>query len=62
MKTNQNLKWDIIGPIIERENIEVFRRDEKWYAYSQNSDNKDYFGNSAIEAIYKCYKGIIKNR
>jgi len=47
--------WAQGGPIIERENIEVFRRDEQWFAYSSLSKPQDFHGRTPLEAAMRCY-------
>jgi len=47
--------WAQGGPIIERENIEVFRRDEKWFAYSSLSKPQDFYGRTPLEAAMRCF-------
>jgi len=47
--------WSQGGPIIERENIEIFIRDEKWFAYSSNSTPEDFYGETPLVAAMRCY-------
>jgi hypothetical protein len=47
--------WADGGPIIEREKIELFIRDEKWFAYSSNSTPEDFYGETPLIAAMRCY-------
>ena len=47
--------WAECGPIIGREKIEIFIRDEKWFAYSSNSTPKDFYGETPLVAAMRCY-------
>jgi len=47
--------WAQGGPIIEREKIELFIRDEKWFAYSSNSTPEDFYGETPLIAAMRCY-------
>jgi hypothetical protein len=47
--------WAQGGPIIEREKIEIFIRDEKWFAYSSLSTPKDFYGETPLIAAMRCY-------
>lgn len=47
--------WAEGGPIIGREKIELFIRDEKWFAYSSNSTPKDFYGETPLIAAMRCY-------
>jgi hypothetical protein len=47
--------WAHGGPIIEREKIELFIRDEKWFAYSSNSTPEDFYGETPLIAAMRCY-------
>jgi hypothetical protein len=38
--------WALAGPIIERENINVFMDDEKWAAYASHSLPQNFYGTS----------------
>jgi hypothetical protein len=44
-----------VGGIIEREKIEVFIRDEKWFAYSSLSKPEDFYGETPLIAAMRCY-------
>ena len=48
-------KWEFGGPIIEREKIEVFIRDEEWFAYSSRSKPEDFQGDTPLIAAMRCY-------
>ena len=48
-------KWEHGGPIIEREKIEVFIRDERWFAYSSRSTPEDFPGDTPLIAAMRCY-------
>jgi len=48
-------KWGFGGPIIERNLITIFRRDEEWYAYSSLSGTMDYQGDTPLIAAMRCY-------
>jgi hypothetical protein len=47
--------WAQGGRIIEREKIEVFIRDEKWFAYSSLSKPEDFYGETPLIAAMRCY-------
>ena len=47
--------WAQGGPIIEREKIEIFIRDEMWFAYSSLSLPQDFHGSTPLEAAMRCY-------
>ena len=47
--------WAQGGVIIEREKIEVFIRDEKWFAYSSLSKPEDFYGEIPLIAAMRCY-------
>jgi len=47
--------WAEGGPIIERENIELFIRDEQWFAYSSLSTPEDFHGDTPLIAAMRCY-------
>lgn len=47
--------WALGGPIIEREKIELFMRDEQWFAYSSNSTPEDFHGDTPLIAAMRCY-------
>ena len=47
--------WAQGGPIIEREKIEIFIRDEKWFSYSSNSTPEDFYGETPLIAAMRCY-------
>ena len=47
--------WAHGGPLIEREKIELFIRDEKWFAYSSNSTPEDFYGETPLIAAMRCY-------
>jgi hypothetical protein len=47
--------WSIAGEIIEREKIELFIRDEKWFAYSSLSTPEDFYGETPLIAAMRCY-------
>ena len=47
--------WAQGGPIIEREKIETFIRDEKWFSYSSNSTPEDFYGETPLIAAMRCY-------
>lgn len=47
--------WTYGGPIIEREKIELFIRDEQWFAYSSNSTPEDFHGDTPLIAAMRCY-------
>ena len=52
---NPSNGWMEGGPIIEREKIEIFIRDEKWFAYSSNSKPEDFYGETPLIAAMRCY-------
>ena len=43
---NYSADWALAGPIIERENINVFMDDEKWAAYASHSLPQNFYGTS----------------
>jgi len=47
--------WAQGGPIIERMKIEVFLRDEAWFAHSQLSTPEDFPGDTPLIAAMRCY-------
>ena len=47
--------WAQGGPIIEREKIEIFIRDEEWFAYSSRSTPEDFHGPTPLIAAMRCY-------
>ena len=47
--------WAQGGPIIEREKIEVFVRDERWFAYSSRSTPEDFPGDTPLVAAMRCF-------
>ena len=47
--------WSIAGEIIEQEKIELFIRDEKWFAYSSLSTPEDFYGETPLIAAMRCY-------
>lgn len=47
--------WAQGGPIIEREKIEIFIRDEQWFAYSSLSTPEDFHGDTPLIAAMRCY-------
>lgn len=47
--------WQQGGPIIEREKIELFMRDEEWFAYSSFSTPEDFHGDTPLIAAMRCY-------
>jgi len=47
--------WAQGGPIIERNLITIFRRDEEWYAYSSLSSTMDFHGATPLIAAMRCY-------
>jgi hypothetical protein len=47
--------WAQGGPIIEREKIEIFIRDEGWFAYSSFSTPEDFPGPTPLIAAMRCY-------
>jgi hypothetical protein len=47
--------WAQGGPIIEREKIEIFIRDEEWFAYSSFSTPEDFNGETPLIAAMRCY-------
>jgi hypothetical protein len=48
-------KWEHGGPIIERNLITIFRRDEEWFAYSSLSLTTDFHGDTPLIAAMRCY-------
>ena len=48
-------KWEHGGPLIEREKIEVFIRDEEWFAHSSRSTPEDFPGDTPLIAAMRCY-------
>ena len=55
MPADFTFEWAWAGPIIEREAIEIFRRDEEWFAYSVNSKPEDFQGPTPLIAAMRCY-------
>ena len=47
--------WAQGGPIIEQEKIEIFIRDEMWFAYSSLSVPQDFHGDTPLIAAMRCY-------
>ena len=47
--------WAQGGTIIEREKIELFMRDEEWFAYSSFSTPEDFHGDTPLIAAMRCY-------
>ena len=47
--------WAQGGPIIEREKIEIFIRDEEWFAYSSRSTPEDFHGPTPLIAAMRCF-------
>lgn len=47
--------WEFGGPIIERNLITIFRRDEEWFAYSSLSSTMDFHGATPLIAAMRCY-------
>jgi hypothetical protein len=47
--------WAQGGPIIERNLITIFRRDEEWFAYSSLSLTTDFHGDTPLIAAMRCY-------
>jgi len=47
--------WELGGAIIERQKIELFIRDEKWFAYSSLSKPEDFYGETPLIAAMRCY-------
>jgi hypothetical protein len=47
--------WAQGGPIIEREKVELFIRDEEWFAYSSFSTPEDFHGDTPLIAAMRCY-------
>ena len=47
--------WEHGGPIIERNLITIFRRDEEWFAYSSLSSTMDFHGDTPLIAAMRCY-------
>ncbi len=56
---NYSGKWEHGGPIIEREKIEIFLRDEKWFAYSSFSKPEDFYGETPLIAAMRCFVASI---
>ena len=54
-KGNYSTDWSLAGEIIEREKIELFIRDEKWFAYSSLSTPEDFYGETPLIAAMRCY-------
>ena len=50
-----SIDWKWGGPIIEREKIEIFIRDGKWFAYSSLSKPEDFYGETPLIAAMRCY-------
>ena len=50
-----SIDWEWGGPIIEREKIELFIRDGKWFAYSSLSKPEDFYGETPLIAAMRCY-------
>ena len=51
--------WAQGGTIIEREKIELFMRDEEWFAYSSFSTPEDFHGDTPLIAAMRCYVASI---
>jgi hypothetical protein len=47
--------WAPSGPIIERKKIEIFIRDEEWFAHSQLSTPEDFHGDTPLIAAMRCF-------
>lgn len=47
--------WSEAGPLIERNLITIFRRDDEWYAYSSLSSTMDFHGATPLIAAMRCY-------
>lgn len=47
--------WAQGGPIIERQKIEIFIRDEEWFAHSSFSTPEDFPGPTPLIAAMRCY-------
>ena len=54
-KGNYSTNWALGGAIIERGQIEIFIRDEKWFAYSSLSTPEDFYGETPLIAAMRCY-------
>ena len=55
MEWQPSTNWAQGGPIIEREKIEIFIRDGKWFAYSSLSKPEDFYGETPLIAAMRCY-------
>jgi hypothetical protein len=53
--TQYSTDWAQGGPIIEREKIEIFIRDEEWFAHSSFSTPEDFPGPTPLIAAMRCY-------
>jgi len=49
------MKWEQGGPIIQEKKIEIFIRDEEWFAYSSFSTPEDFHGDTPLVAAMRCY-------
>jgi hypothetical protein len=56
---NYSGKWEHGGPIIERGKIEIFLRDEEWFAYSSLSVPQDFPGKTPLVAAMRCHVASI---
>jgi hypothetical protein len=54
-KYRPSTNWMQGGPIIQREKIEIFIRDEEWFAYSSLSTPEDFPGDTPLIAAMRCY-------
>lgn len=46
--------WAVGGPLVESFKIEVFIRDEEWFAYSSNSTTEDFKGPTPLVSAMRC--------
>lgn len=53
--TQYSTDWAQGGPIIERQKIEIFIRDEEWFAHSSFSTPEDFPGPTPLIAAMRCY-------
>jgi hypothetical protein len=53
--TKYSTNWAQGGPILEREKITIFIRDEEWFAHSQLSTPEDFHGDTPLIAAMRCY-------
>lgn len=54
-RVHYSTDWNLAGPIIEGEKIEIFIRDEEWFAYSSRSTPEDFHGPTPLIAAMRCY-------